>query len=377
MAEIKAAIPAECFEPQLSTSLGYAATSVLLTTITAVAAWVFLPLGWAWLPVWVLYAAVCGTFATGIWVIAHECGHGAFAKNDRLQNSIGFVFHSALLVPYFSWQRSHAVHHANTNHLTQGETHVPKASQSKAGVRALAVQDRLGPRGHGAFTLVSRLLFGWPVYLVAGTTGGPERGVTNHFWPWAPFSKALFPARWAARVLLSALGVLTTLGLLVWWAFSAGSVAPVLALFVGPYLVVNAWLVTYTWLHHTGEHVPHYDEPEWSYVRGAFCSIDRPYGRVFDFLHHHIGSTHAAHHLYAKIPHYRAVEATNAIARAFPDLYRYDPTPVPRALWTVSKNCVVVSSTADGWRYVEDAAPDASNQETAPLAAATPVLNDA
>ena len=29
-------------------------------------------------------------------------------------------------VPYFSWQRSHAVHHAKTNHMTEGETHVPR-----------------------------------------------------------------------------------------------------------------------------------------------------------------------------------------------------------------------------------------------------------
>ena len=52
-------------------------------------------------------------------------GHGAFSPNKKLQDAIGFVLHSALLVPYYSWQRSHAVHHAFTNHITDGETHVP------------------------------------------------------------------------------------------------------------------------------------------------------------------------------------------------------------------------------------------------------------
>jgi fatty acid desaturase len=353
MAEVRAVIPPECFEAKLSTSLGYALRSLVLTATIGVLAWQFLPLGWAWLPLWLLYAVACGTAAVGLWVVAHECGHGAFCDSRVTRDTIGFVLHSALLVPYFSWQRSHSVHHANTNHLTEGETHVPPLTDTKAGARRLAVRARLGPSTHAVLTLVNRLLFGWPLYLLTGASGGPTRGVTSHFWPWAPFSSSLFPSRWAAKVLLSTAGVLTTLGLLTWWAVAAGSVLPVLVLFGGPYLVVNAWLVNYTLLHHTSADVPHYEEADWSFVRGAMCSVDRPYGRALDLLHHRIGSTHAAHHLYSRIPHYHAAAATHALAAAFPDLYRYDPTPIPTALWRISMDCLAVSPTADGWRFTD------------------------
>ena len=114
---------------------------------------------------------------------------------------------------------------------------------------------------------------------------------------------------------------------------------------------MTAWLVGYTKLQHTGHDVPHYDANDWTFVRGAFCSIDRPYGRLIDLLHHRIGSTHVAHHLSSRIPHYRALEATNAVAAAFPQQYRYDPTPVLLALWRESKLCVAVVKTVDGWRY--------------------------
>ena len=76
--------------------------------------------------------------------------------------------------------------------------------------------------------------------------------------PHGPFGSDLFPARWHRRVWASAAGVIGVHGLLVWWAVAAGSVAPVLAFYVGPLLVVNAWLVLYTWLQHSDHDIPHY-----------------------------------------------------------------------------------------------------------------------
>ena len=365
LAEVKAEIPEHCFERKLSTSLLYALFSVSLTIGIGVLAFLFIPLTLAWAPLWIVYAYVNGTVAVGIWVVAHECGHRAFAQTTTVQDTVGYVLHSALLVPYFSWQRSHAIHHGKTNHLTEGETHVPKRLKTKQGTRALAAQRRFGAKTHGAFTIASRLGFGWPIYLLSGATGGADRGVTNHFWPSKPFSQALFPDRWKNKVKWSSVGVLVTLGLLVWWAL-ATSIWTVVALYVGPYLVINGWLVTYTWLQHTDADVPHYGDDEWSFIRGAFCSVDRPYGPIVDFLHHRIGTTHVAHHLDAKIPHYHAADATRAIKSAYPNLYRYNPLPIRKALWDVAKSCHVVAPTDDGWQYTKgEAKPVGDRFDTA------------
>ena len=361
LAEVKAAIPAECFERSFAKSFAYALMSVVLTISIGFLAWLFIPLTWQWTPAWIAYAYVNGTVATGVWVAAHECGHRGFAKGTRAQDAVGFVLHSSLLVPYFSWQRSHAIHHGKTNHLVEGETHVPKRNTNSRGQFTLKMRSVFGRRVHGAFTIVSRLSFGWLLYLLIGATGGADRGVTNHFWPGRPFSQALFPDRWKNKVRISALGVLVVIGLLIWAAI-ATSPWLVLALYVGPYMVTNAWLVTYTWLQHTDTETPHYDD-DWSFVRGAFCSVDRPYGPIVDFLHHRIGTTHVAHHLDHKIPHYNARQATEAIKAAFPDHYRYNPTPIRRALWEVATECHVVGKAEDGWQYTDQIPTDDVSRE--------------
>ena len=348
--EVLAVIPKECFERSLIRSSLCLLVSLAMTIGSGVLAHAFIPLTWSWLPAWIAYAIVAGTAGTGCWVVAHECGHRAFAKYNWLQDMIGYCLHSGLLVPYFSWQRSHAVHHARTNHLDLDETHVPLRDTTPGGQAWRRWQETFGDEAFAIVVIVFRFLVGWPLYLLTGVTGGPARGMTNHFWPGWPFSAALFPGAWRRKVWLSDIGVVAVLGLLGWWTYSAGFL-PVLAVYVGPYLVVNVWLVLYTWLQHTDVDIPHFDDEEWTWVKGAFMTVDRPYGGLLDFMHHHIGSTHVAHHVDARIPHYHAIKATRALRENFPDLYRYDPTPIPKALWRVATRCQVVSKGDEGWCF--------------------------
>ncbi|CAM9158370.1 unnamed protein product [Phaeothamnion confervicola] len=217
---------------------------------------------------------------------------------------------------------------------------------------------RVGGTIFGVIQGFLHLVVGWPAYMLWGATGGPARGVTNHFWPVAPFDNArpgadLFPGRWKRMVWLSDIGVAIAVAAL-WAAVAKFGLIPVAAVYGGPYLVVNAWLVAITWLQHTDVDVPHFDHDNWSFVKGAFHTIDRPYGKVLDFLLHRIGSTHVAHHLDSSIPHYHAKEATEALAAAYPDLYLYEPTPLPLAIGRLAQRCAAVAKRGDKWVFVQE-----------------------
>ena len=354
--EFQSIIPDHCFNCQTRVSLRYLFQSILIQTIV-IAIGLIIPFNQRMIPIWILYAFISGTTAMGFWVIAHECGHGAFSKNRILETITGYLLHSLLLVPYFSWQRSHAVHHRFTNHITNGETHVPLVihgngiTEKIGGDKELAFSSALGKTKYGVLQLILHLIFGWPAYLLSGSTGGVKNGTSNHFWPRRPFSKTMWPSVWAKKVWISDIGVaLVLIGLII--LVIKHGIYPIIGMYVGPLLVVNCWLVIYTWLHHTDSDVPHLSNSEFSFMRGAFLSIDRPYGRILNTLHHNIGSSHVVHHVCPTIPHYHAKEATFAIKKAFKKVYLFNPEPIYKSLWNIACNCIAVKSDLNNGQYI-------------------------
>jgi omega-6 fatty acid desaturase (delta-12 desaturase) len=223
--EVKAIIPSECYERNTKKSMLFALQDLAGVAACAFAGVKFLlpAVGVSSAPLsvlaWTLYSLITGTVAIGMWVTAHECGHGAFSNNRKLQDFIGYIFHTILLVPYYSWQRSHSVHHAFTNHIDDGETHVPPVkatnapSDSGTSMKYQLVKlcgKQVGEVTFGCIEVFKHLVVGWPAYIGFGATGGPSRGLTSHFVPFSlaqDRSKELFPPRMHDRVWKSDIGI--------------------------------------------------------------------------------------------------------------------------------------------------------------------------
>lgn len=56
-------------------------------------------------------------FLTRIFIIFHDCGHGAFFRSQKANDIMGFITGVLTFTPYHGWRHEHAVHHATAGDL--------------------------------------------------------------------------------------------------------------------------------------------------------------------------------------------------------------------------------------------------------------------
>ncbi|KAK2736622.1 Oleate hydroxylase fah12 [Onygenales sp. PD_40] len=361
--QIRDAIPAHCFKRSGLRSLSY-----VLRDIGALAGTFYLfhnyvtPETIPSTPIraglWGLYTFVQGLFGTGLWVMAHECGHQAFSPSKLLNDTVGWICHSALLVPYFSWKISHAKHHKATGNIDRDMVFVPKTKEvfaSRFGYVAHELHELLEETPiQSATHLVLQQLFGWPLYLLSNVTGhnhherqpegrgkGKKNGMfsgVNHFNPSSP----LYEKKHVPLILLSDLGLMLT-GSALYFIGNKFGWANLAVWYFVPYLWVNHWLVAITYLQHTDPTLPHYGSEAWNFTRGAAATIDREFGFIGRYLFHGIIETHVLHHYVSTIPFYNADEASEAIKPVMGKHYRADTEGGSlgfiRSLWRSARTC--------------------------------------
>ena len=262
-------------------------------------------LGWAaasaglW-PLALLLTVPAAFFLVRLFLIQHDCGHGAFFAGKAANDWTGRLISVFTLTPYACWKHTHAVHHATSGDLDRRD-------QGAGDIDTLTVEEYRGlsPLKQFGYRLYRHplVLFGFgPAFLYFLQQRLPVGQMRQGWWPWA-----------------SALGntaaVAAVYGGLIWW-LGVGPVLLVTVLSTALAATIGVWLF---YVQHQFEGTVWTRSPEWK-ARGAafhgssFYDLPAP----LQWLTAHIG-VHHVHHLSSRIPFYRLPE----VLRAHPELRGY------------------------------------------------------
>jgi omega-6 fatty acid desaturase (delta-12 desaturase) len=226
-------------------------------------------------------------FLVRLFMIQHDCGHGAFFPGRRANDWVGRIIGVITLTPYDQWRRSHAVHHASSGNLDR---------RGIGDVLTLTVDEYRGRSRWGRLRYWlyrhPAVMFGiGPLYLFLFHNRIPVGFVRNGWRPWISTMATNASLACVVGVLIGAVGVK---------AFSLVYL-PLILLGAG----AGVWLF---YVQHQFEDTHWATGENWSAQQAAlYGSSHYDLPRVLRWITANIG-LHHVHHLSSRIPFYRLPE---------------------------------------------------------------------
>jgi omega-6 fatty acid desaturase (delta-12 desaturase) len=277
--------------------VGRSALEIVVTlvpfTFFWVAAWASLYVS-PWLTA--LFVVPAAFFLVRLFLIQHDCGHGALFKKRLTNDWIGRVIGVLTFTPYDAWKRSHAIHHASSGNLDE---------------RGLGDIDTLTIREYSALPRWQRIRY--HIYrnpIVLFILGPAVMFILMHRMPF----KMMRGTGWRGwvSVMGTNAGIVLLCSVLIWligWKAFLAVQLPIVALAAS----IGVWLF---YIQHQFEDTFWAEEPHWNVHEAAlYGSSHYDLPGFLPWLTAHIG-VHHVHHLYSRIPYYRLPQ----VLRDFPEL---------------------------------------------------------
>lgn len=243
-----------------------------------------------------LIAIPAAFFLVRLFLIQHDCGHGAMFKKKATNDWVGRFLGVLTLTPYFAWKRSHAIHHASSGNLD---------------LRGVGDIDTLTVREYRALSPFRRLVY--RVYrnpIVLFILGPALLFIFQQRFP----VSMMRGAGW--RGFVSVMGTNVAIGLIAWGIVSLVGLEQFLMVEV-PIIAIAAsvgvWLF---YIQHQFEDTFWLKTGEWNVHDAAlYGSSHYDLPGFLPWLTANIG-VHHVHHLYSRIPYYKLPQ----VLRDFPEL---------------------------------------------------------
>jgi omega-6 fatty acid desaturase (delta-12 desaturase) len=261
-----------------SLELGVTAGAMLLGWFLM---WLSLGIGY-WLTL--LLAVPTAGFLVRLFLIQHDCGHGAFFRRRLVNDWVGRALGVLTLTPYDYWKRNHAIHHATSGNLDR---------------RGIGDIDTLTLEEYRARSWLSRL--GYRLYrhpLVMFGIGPAYMFFLQHRLPVGQMRAKWLP--WMSAIGTNA--AIALLACIVIWLVGLG---PFLAVHLPVTLLAASIGVWLFYVQHQFETVEWRRNSDWALQEAALKGssyYDLP--GVLRWFTANIG-VHHVHHLCSRIPFYR------------------------------------------------------------------------
>lgn len=235
-----------------------------------------------------------------LFIVQHDCGHGAFFKSKSANHIVGWSLSLLTFTPYGFWRDAHNRHHANSGNLTRRGMGSVDTLTVDEFERLPRMKQQLYKFYRNPLTL---LLFGPPIYFVF-LQRLPLGGAM-------PYSEVYFgmkgPRLWKSVMLLNVSLILFYAAFA--WAFGVLATLFVFAPVISLAGIVGAWLF---YVQHQYEQAYWQPHQKWDYKRAAlFGSSHYALPVWLQWFTGNIG-LHHIHHLCSLIPNYRLQECYNA-----------------------------------------------------------------
>jgi omega-6 fatty acid desaturase (delta-12 desaturase) len=244
-----------------------------------------------------LLTVLAAGFLVRIFIIQHDCGHGAFFASRRANDVLGVVCSLLTLAPYAAWRRHHAAHHGVWNNLDRRQSGLDPYSTvvTVAEFRALPRWKRLACR-IGLHPLVANLLLPPVIFMIL------YRLPVDMPKSWRRERWSMYATNAAILALVVGLG----------FALSFGQVLAVQLPVMVVAAIIGVWLFSIQHRFETSLWAP---GDAWHPVDAALAgSSYLRLNRVLRWFTGNIG-LHHIHHLSPRVPNYRLQAAQDAIPR--------------------------------------------------------------
>jgi omega-6 fatty acid desaturase (delta-12 desaturase) len=243
--------------------------------------WMALEFGY-WLCL--IMAVPAAGFLVRLFMIQHDCSHGAFFRRRTSNDWLGRAIGALTLTPYDAWRRAHAIHHASSGNLD---------SRGTGDVTTLTVREYLSlPR----WRRVGYWLYRNPIVMFG--IGPAYLFIVRHRLP-------IDTARTERRMWLSTMATNAAIALIVLTMMWLVGVQAFLLVHVPITLLAATAGVWLFYIQHQFEHTSWDGAPAWSFHEAALhgsSHYDLP--GVLHWFTANIG-LHHVHHLCSRIPFYR------------------------------------------------------------------------